>query len=107
MGLDLHLLPFYAETANFSHTLLETKRAYDQYDEIAKCPQQPVDPGFHSYYGRHPEWDDVCYGVTEKTPYGEPVKWTRAKYLKPHLTGPAGAYIRELDDEHKIALYWH
>jgi hypothetical protein len=117
MGLDLTLLPFDHDSGEFcySHTVLDCGRSYDLFDFIDTLPQIEVPQGFTSYVSRQ-GGKDTHYGKTTETPYGEPVKYTTASML---LTVPENikatfspkeraiwAYLEQLDQYTKVALFW-
>lgn len=111
MGVDLALLPYYGnsdEFNNFSHTVLQCNRNRDLFEMIEDVPSLDVDDGFCSYLSRDDKNEESHYGVTVETAYGNRLKYTQAKHLKPLIIdGPVGAYIQALDDNHRVALYWH
>ena len=110
MALELILMPFFGDgkTSNFSHALIPCSGNRENFSTISKLPSMDVDEGFNSYESRDGEYEEPHYGETLYTPYGERLQWTHAKYLKPLITeGPEGAYVNALDDQHKVALYWH
>ena len=118
MGLDLTLLPFDgeidAETA-FSHTMLPMDR--DRYmTALLRISTRPVPDRFRSYTSRE-RGDEPSYGITTTTPYGERLEYVTAReFLNVcaaldmgvgSRTHAALAYLRELDPDTKVALYWH
>lgn len=117
MSLDLRLLPFDHDggTFAFSHTILRMGNARDMYDALkdANVPQMEVPKDFNSFTGRRDGIDDLCYGPTTKTPYGEPLMFTTVKHLIElpadvwQWDKPTFAYLKELKPETKVALYWH
>jgi hypothetical protein len=118
MGVDLRLLPFDADNGSdfaYSHTILEVGRDYDLHDKIKKLPSLPVPSGFTSFSGKQEGFDDTCYGLTIKTPYGEELKYVVARDLcaielrkdaHNKLRG-VWAYLSHLPPLTKVALYWH
>lgn len=109
MGLDLTLMPFFGDgrTTNFSHTVLPCERDRSKFYKIMELPATNVDAGFSSYLSRNDDYEEAHYGETLETPYGEHLQWTHAKYLKPLIIdGAIGAFIQQLNDHHRVALYW-
>ena len=105
MGIDLILLPY--DSSFFSHTVLRVDRDYDLYDAIRDIPSKEVDDNFTSYVSRDDQCEETHYGKTIENPYGQRTAFVLAKDLKRvRIPGPTGAYIRELDDDCKVALYW-
>jgi len=73
---------------------------------IESVPSQPVADGFKSYLCRAGD-KPPHYGETVQNAYGYPLECTRAEHLKPIITsGPEGAFVAALADDHRIALYW-
>ena len=126
MGIDLRLLPFYnqdmgnEDTSAFSHSIIDIERRrelWPKIEEIEKNFGHTVPKFFTSFCGRSKDWDDTCYGVTITTPYGLPLRYVYAKYLKSLKKHPAvkdnyknraaWAFIDKCPDDLKIALYWH
>lgn len=110
MGLDLTLLPFYGDgkESNFAHTVLPLYRDGGSFEKMMDLQATDVDSGFCSYLSRNDDYEESHYGETLETPYGERLQWIRARYLKPLVTDAAvSAYLMTLDDNHKIALFWH
>lgn len=115
MSVDLTLLPFDGEDSNlaFSHTILNVYANYDLHDQIKKLPKLDVPASFTSFYSRQ-ESDYTQYGVTTEDCYGQPVKYTTVKEL---LTikdkywtcrsVPVHAYLKCLEPDTKVALFWH
>lgn len=117
MGVSLRLLPFdcdAGEEMSYSHTLLEFGRFDEFFEQIKALPSMPVPDNFTSFSG-HDEEIGTLYGETIETPYGERVRFVLAGDLvKLALPTSAGwkqraiwAYLRELPERNKIALYWH
>lgn len=117
MGVDLRLLPFDSDQGDwaYSHTMFEVGRDYDLHDKIRGLPQMPVPGDFTTFSGRRPDYDEVCYGQTQTTPYGEPVLYALASHLTAIKLPPdasarlkaAWAYLKCLPPQTKVALYWH
>ncbi len=108
MGVDLSLLPF-RSSEKYCHEVLNVGRHYEHYDRVDALPQVECHK-FNAYVSREmgDHHDDTGYGPVTKTPYGEPVKYVLAKDLKKvELPGPVGAFVAALNDDVKIALYWH
>lgn len=110
MGIDLTLLPFDCdhEYLSFSHNVLQLPRDYNLFDKIRATTQNEVPEGFTSYVSRDDAYEETHYGKTTEDPYGEKVRYTTAGELKKcGIYGPSGAYVNELPDENKVALFWH
>lgn len=104
-GIDLNLLPY--DASFFSHTVLQVDRDYELYDKIKALPNMEVNDGFTSYLSRDDKYEEPHYGETVINPYGERVVFVLARDLKTvGIPGPTGAYVKELDDRCKVALYW-
>lgn len=110
MGVDLILLPFDGDIPGvlcFSQTVLPVPRNRKLFEEIEQLPNTKVPKGFTSYLSRDDEYEEPHYGDTTINPYGEPVVYVLAGWLKKvGLLGATGAYINALDDSAKVALYW-
>lgn len=135
MGLDLSLLPLQTDPDmdwGFSHTILDLWRCRDLFDKIGELDviERP-DFKFLCYLSRHPEAEEGkycglegehCYGELTETPYGDPLTWTKAGALasvmedyyqnteddnRPRINLAAIAYLRLLDPDTPVALYWH
>ena len=123
MGVDLNLLPIdcISDDSGFSHEIIQAGRYYDLYDEIREIKNiMEVPKSFSTYVGRHPDWEDVCYGETQEDPYGDKVKYVLAKdlvsaYKRWHKKDKERegwdkttfAYLSACKPNRKIALYWH
>jgi hypothetical protein len=117
MGIDLTLLPFYSETAEFSHTVLNLGRHYKLHEKINELNMLDVSEEFTSYVSRDDQWEDTHYGLTLKDPYGNRVKYTTIKELlkvkdfvdksDSYRNRAAWAYLKELPENIKVALFWH
>lgn len=118
MGVDLRLLPFDADF--FSHTILDCERRQELWPAIQKVEERngrDAPENFQSFTGRSPRYDDTCYGLTIRTPYGENLKYILAADLLPLATHTAvrdneknraiWAYLSQLNPATKVALYWH
>lgn len=110
MGIDLTLLPFDCdyEYLVFSHTVLQLPRDYALFDKIRDTPQKEVPAGFTSYVSQDDAYEESHYGETIEDPYGDKLRYTTAGELKRcGIAGPTGAYVNELPDDNKVALFWH
>jgi hypothetical protein len=120
MGLDLNLLVSYSTSSpDFANTLISCGRdgkLFDIIDETSKKYGIEIDNPITSYTGSSEYYDDVCFGDTYKTPYGDVIKGVKSKYLKDALRDyqpmsyanrAAISFIKELPDELIIYLYWH
>ena len=102
MSLSLKLLPIKFRN-NFSHEVL----IVDDFDEdkIMSLNQMEVDDDFNSHLC-HNE-NGGCYGLTMKDDRGDILMYCLAKDLKMvGLTGSVGAYVDNMRDKDKIALFW-
>jgi hypothetical protein len=122
MGLDLRLLPvdsmWNGGTAGNCHTILNTPRDYDLYDDIrtAKPEALPVGHNFTSHLGvRIPDGSmagEPSYGRLDRDSYGELYTWIRADALGPILwkhyaAHPVSSYIMALPPDTMVVLDWH
>lgn len=104
MGIDLTLMPM---NAHASFTLLPLDRDYDLHDKIQALDSQPIPNGFVAYNG-------AGFTALPKDAYGDPIRYVLAGALRElainsiHVRNRAAwAYLKELPDDHQIALYWH
>jgi len=123
MGLDLQLLPVEADRGSwgFSHTVLNWGSGYEVQEWIKDKPLTDPPDNFSTFLAYLPS-GDPGYGKTTETPYGEPLRCIRVKYLLQSI--PAGqmdvwlarretmkcailAFLQQLDPEMKVALFWH
>lgn len=118
MGVDLRMLPFDAEGAvNFSHTVLDIARRRELWEPISEIELQfgrDVPENFISFLCVDGEGH---YGLTLKTAYGVALKYVPIGYLKAlknhpcvtdnHKNRAVWAYLEQLSDATKVALYWH
>ncbi|MCA9340429.1 MAG: hypothetical protein KDA17_05935 [Candidatus Saccharibacteria bacterium] len=105
MSLDLSLLPM-RDSSDFSHEVIRVKNCED-IDKVLKLPALEIQDGFNSYLSRNDDYEEIHYGETTETPYGERLTYTLAKNLKSiNIGGPEGAFINALDDATKVALFW-
>jgi hypothetical protein len=113
VGKDLRLLPFDSETT--SRTVLSIERRDDLFTVLAALLGRDVPDSFQSYVAEQKE-EGSHLGLTIETPYGLPVKYVLAKALKALSDHPdvvdcwenraAWAFIQELPDRWKVALFW-
>jgi len=119
MGLDLTLLPYWSETAHFSHCVLELGRRsglFERIQEIEAKFGKEVSEGFDSYLSRDDTYEESHYGITIKDPYGGKVRYLNVRHLlrfkynegvKNHYKNKAvWAYLKELPRNLKVALFW-
>jgi hypothetical protein len=121
MGIDLKLLPFDADSEfiSFSHTVLGLNRRSELWPIIELIEQEwglVVPPHFSTFVGHHEGCEETGYGDTQTTAYGQPLRYVLAQHLNPLSNHRAvtdddknraiWAYIRELRDDTKIALFW-
>jgi len=123
MGLDLTLLPIFTRMKSekwFSHSVLELNREPELFEKILEVERKVgilVPPDFDSYLSRGEGNEESHYGETCWTPYGDPVKYVRVKDLLKFrycnevydyfLNRAVWAYLKELPEDIKIALFWH
>lgn len=117
MGLLLTLLPFDADCEGiaYSHTMLPMDQG-EHLTTLLKLSARPVPEHFSSYMRRE-GGEGSRYGITTKTPYGEPLEYVTAREFlnvcaaldmgDGHRTHASLAYLKELDPNTKVALYWH
>jgi len=121
MGVDLKLLPVQADGRpysefGYSHTVLDLSRRRTLWPAIGALPTTAVPPVFNTYLCRCSDYDDVHYGNTQTTPYGDPLLATTAGDLvtllnhecvrENALNRAVWAYLRELPSDQLVALYW-
>lgn len=119
MGLDLAMLPFDYDGAEFpfSHTVLDCQREGELFEALMKLPNEVVPEHFTSYLCRDEDFEELHYGKTRKTPYGEPLTYVRVKQLlmfsshecvqNNHKNRAIWAYLAQMPKETKVALFWH
>ncbi len=112
MSVQLNLLPIKNDTF-YSHEVIAVEDN-DVYDNVIRrrintLKQVIVDDSFKSYLSRgNDDCEETHYGITLESPYGERLMYVLAKDLKTvELTGTAGAYVKVMNDEDKVVLYWH
>ena len=107
------------------HDNLSTKNYMDVYlsdeidsafEAIEKQEGRDVPENFHCYLSSHEQVGN-CYGVLTKTPYGDNLKYIKAKHLGeiPKLletdgsnyNKSVGAFLKNLPPEAYIVLYWY
>ena len=119
MGIDLILLPVdhYDQNWGYAHSLLSVNRSSNLFDKIRKLPSFDVPKDFSSYTSRDGKFEEPHYGNTIEDCYGDKVKFVEVKSLlkfKHHRdvrdsgkNSAIWAYLKELPENTKIALYWH
>lgn len=122
MGMDLRLLPFdwdQGESLSYSHTILSCDRDYDLFDQVEKFEPiyRKVPKSFSCFLSRVPDGTyegERCYGEVNTTSYGDPLKFIlvsdlvkidASKYSERNQA--IWAYLKALNPETKVALYWH
>lgn len=123
MGLDLTLLPIdvLSSMGSFSHTILPLNRYTELFEDIGDAAMRgdgnarTVPENFHTYLSNAE--GEACYGVTVKTPYGDPLLMIRREILlgfTDHVgvrstarNRAAWAYLAALPPETWIALYFY
>jgi hypothetical protein len=119
MGMDLRLLPQYSQNADFAHDILECDRDYDMFDIVSEVEKQNgrqvLKNGISTFTARGKD-DEVCYGKTVETPYGDEMNSVQVRKLKKVLADykteswrnkAVIAFLNEMPDELEIWLYWH
>lgn len=112
MGLDVTFYPVRfgdSDKGYFAFTKLEVERRRDLWDDLAKVPSHPC-AALTAHIGDN-------YGKREGDCYGEKLRYTTAADLLSLAQHQAvideqnnravWAYLRELDADTKIVLYWH
>lgn len=119
MGVDIAFLPVDSIEVGFSHQILQTCRRSELNDiieEIEKQHGRDVPVNFTSYLGKR-EDDGSGYGMTDKSPYGDPLKMVQAEHLKTIANiqpiqdnwqnRAVWAYIDQMPDDQWVVVYWH
>lgn len=122
MSLDLTLLPFdHDETPTwaFSHSMLPVDVFVEAFSDALFKEEDStgklVPARFTTFYSRDEKYSEPHYGETQRTPYGEPLKFVLARDLvlcfdvtDDHTERNAAvlAYLKHLNPLTKIALYW-
>lgn len=117
MGVDLTLMPAFAEGSNFSHTLLPIGQDFDlnKTIEVLQAEKGSIAPKPVTCYVAHNTQGDAHYGEITEDCYGKPIGYIFAKDLKKIKLGKeysprqkaAFEYIKCLSDSLEIYLYWH
>jgi len=117
MSVDLGFLPLGVASMdfNYAHTLIDVGSNYDYHEELRKLRNYDPPRDWSSYVARG-EDSEPCYGHMQGTTdaYGDEWRMYRAgdiaaiKYEGnyPKLRA-AIAYVRALEPEDWIVLYWH
>lgn len=118
MSLDLRLLPidFDNGTYGFSHTVLSVDSGRLWHDLLEGIHLTDVPDSFNTYLAVGAD-GEKCYGDTQDTPYGEPLRAARVRDIVKALNAAdlttmgvrdlaAIAYLNALDPKTKVALYW-
>ncbi len=121
MSVQLTLLVCYSQSRddNFAHTMIDAGAFHDMHEQVRALPSHEIPTRFHSHQART-EGGDPCYGRMDETdPYGSQLRMVRAgslasiDYAADPYHGPypiinaAMAYVRALDPDDWIVLYWH
>lgn len=108
MERDLRLLPldYYTDEGAFSLTILNMNRESLLFEAIEALPHERMPVNFDSWCGV-----DFQYGATVKDDFGDRVQFVRAADLLTvdwsNQPAPVLAYVRALEPDTRIALYWH
>ena len=121
MGVDLALLPFYSPRMDdgdfcFSRVVIALKWRKNLWAEILEIEDSAglnVPDDFISFLS----CEDTHYGKTPETPYGDNLKYVFARDLKNlashegvldnYKNRAAWAYLEQVPDELKVALFWY
>jgi hypothetical protein len=121
MSVELTLLVCFNDSrdSNFAHTMIDAGAFYDMHEQVRALPDHGIPTRFHSYLATD-EGGDPCYGEMGDTdPYGNELRMVRAgalagiDYAADPYHGPypiinaAMAYVRAMDPNDWIVLYWH
>jgi hypothetical protein len=120
MEMDLRILPQYSQNADFSHDLIGLHRDSELFERVGKLENEKGKEvprkGIYSFTGRDEVFEELCYGTTIKTPYGDVMKGVLAVELKEILADYKTdswknkafvAFLNELPNDLEIWLYWH
>lgn len=122
MGVDLKLLPVDHENEDFafSHTVLSMARDSKLFKWIEnRIEVEPAPKRFQTYVSCNDEFSEPHYGTTNEDRYGQSVRTTSAKELRKAImlfenqnnlatkNKAVLSYLRELDEDQKVALFWH
>lgn len=111
MGLDLKIIPTYRNGSNFSCSALECDRDYNLFDQVKFIQEKHgIDvpkKGVRAHFGDE-------YSQENEDAYGDRLQIVEAKYFKSvdlFYDSPTNravlAYIKALNEDHEIYLYWH
>jgi hypothetical protein len=116
MGLDLKLLISNSSTSpDFCPTLIDCHREGEFFEELGEIEDRygtKLEHFIVSYTGSSEYYDDVCFGETFKSLYGEVIKGVEAKHIKnvssykSFKNEAAIKYIKCLPDDLVIYFYW-
>ena len=122
MGIDLTLMRVKAFDVGtptewgYAHTMIDLNSRRELFSAVESLPTHPAPRKLNTY--RMPTLDgEPSYGYTPETPYGLPIRCVTAgnlATLQEHAqvlddtdNQAAWAYLKELEPDTLIALYWH
>lgn len=122
MGRELILIPVDTHgtgRVSFGHQLINTLRRDELYDAVAVIERHvgmDVPRGFKTFRSLNDD-GKPAYGVTETTPYDEPLKMVPVGHLKQFANilpvqdnwqnRAVWAYLDQMPDDWWVALYWN
>jgi len=122
MGIDLFLLPIEPDSGEvaYAYTTLDVRRRSELWEPIRSLPSCPVPSKFFETLVSVEDFADGerwCCGNTQMDNHGQPLRWVYAKDLKALAAHPAvqdnhqnravWAYLMQLPDQTRVALYWY
>lgn len=122
MGVDLTLLIVDGDSIPYAHTMLELERRSHFWPYVQELSSSEFERPLSSYHATVPDGSmegEPCYGKTVETPYGEPLRWVRARdllaikqaalarFCEDSANAAAWAYLAALNPDTRVALYWH
>jgi hypothetical protein len=121
MSVELTLLVCYTQSRddNFAHTIIDAGAFHDMHEQVRKLRSYGIPTRFNCYLARD-KHENPCYGELGDTdPYGDEFRMVKAgdlagiEYGADPYHGPypiinaAMAYVRAMNPEDWIVLYWH
>nr|WP_299067140.1 hypothetical protein [uncultured Allomuricauda sp.] len=119
MSLLLKLLPQFDNVANYSNDILQLEHDEVLFEKIVELEQtegKVVSVPFKSFLGSEGAFVTFSYGTTQKTAYGDIIKYVDSIQLKLLLKDfepyhwrnrAVKEFILKLPDGIKVWLYWH
>lgn len=97
---------------SFAHTIIEAGSDPGVHEKIKRLPDQPAPENFSTYLARNNE-GEPCYGKLTDDCYGRSLRMVRAGDLakiklrtESERIRAAMAYVRALDPDTRIVLFW-